>query len=318
MQESRKIIRFGKNSFVISIPKTWVNQNNLSKGDMVYIDQSQPELRIMPSENTVKIEIKKIIIETEEKSLQRIRNEITSAYLMNNNIIELVGENVTANINEIKSILRSLAGIEIMEVTAKRVTAHDILSEGDVDIANIMRRIDIICRSMITDSMQVLSARQAELAESVNARDADVNRLAYLAFRVLRKCMIEPQFAKKLGLGMLDISGYWNMISLLERIADQAKRVARHIINFKISKEGSERFAVLHESINELYLDIMKAYHTQNKALAFKVIDDCTTKNIECNAFLAAYPNLEVAHAIGFLKSMNSLIRHIARSVSAM
>ncbi|MBS3174764.1 AbrB/MazE/SpoVT family DNA-binding domain-containing protein [Candidatus Woesearchaeota archaeon] len=45
----RKIIGFGGNSFVISLPKTWVNNLGLKKGDLVSISEDDDHvLRVLP------------------------------------------------------------------------------------------------------------------------------------------------------------------------------------------------------------------------------------------------------------------------------
>ena len=313
--ESRRLIRFGKNSFVISVPKAWVNENKLGKGDTVYVDNMSPELRIMPSEKRNVVEIKKIIIKTENKDLSRIRSEIISAYLVNYNVIELVGSNISENITSIKNTLRDLAGMEIMDLTSRRITAQDILSEEDVDIANLVRRVDMIVRSMITDSIRTASS---DLYESINARDSDVNRLVFLAFRVLSKAMKEPQFAKKLNLGFYDVMSYWNMISELERIADQAKRAARHIRRLELDEDSRKEFERLYNAVNEGYLDTMKAYYTKDKGMAFRIIEECKTQNEDCDRFLEKRQAIEVVHSVEFVKAMNGQIKHIARLVSTV
>jgi phosphate uptake regulator len=311
--ESRKIIRFGKNSYVISIPKTWIEGNRLAKGDHVFIDEFSTDLRILPSEKSRKPEPKKIVIETENKDLNYLRSEIISAYLMNYNIIELVGNNVSEDLGKIKAVLRDLSGMEIMEVTSRRITAQDILSEEDVDIKNIMRRVDMIVRSMVIDSVKTV---ESDLSENINIRDLDVNRLVFLAFRVLKKAMKEPQFARKLQLSQLDVMKYWTTISELERIADQAKRAARYIRKMRLDEKNRKSFEKLYNSVYELYLDTMKSYYTADRSIAFTVIEDCKNKNADCNAFLEKNQTIEAAHSIEFIKSMNGLIKHIARIVT--
>ncbi len=44
--EYRKLISFGKSSFVVSLPKSWVTQNKMKKGDLVYFEDSGVNLLI--------------------------------------------------------------------------------------------------------------------------------------------------------------------------------------------------------------------------------------------------------------------------------
>ncbi|MDO8656313.1 MAG: AbrB/MazE/SpoVT family DNA-binding domain-containing protein, partial [Nanoarchaeota archaeon] len=42
--EYRKLISFGKSSFVVSLPKSWVIQNKLKKGDLIYMEENEGTL----------------------------------------------------------------------------------------------------------------------------------------------------------------------------------------------------------------------------------------------------------------------------------
>ena len=44
----RKIIGFGGSSFVVSLPKEWINKYGLKKGDVVNIEEESDMLRILP------------------------------------------------------------------------------------------------------------------------------------------------------------------------------------------------------------------------------------------------------------------------------
>ena len=48
VMEYRKLISFGKNSYVVSLPKNWVRQNKLKKGDLVYIEENVSNLVLQP------------------------------------------------------------------------------------------------------------------------------------------------------------------------------------------------------------------------------------------------------------------------------
>lgn len=312
--ESRKLILFGKNSFVISLPKSWVIGNKLKKGDLVYIEDRSPELAVMPSEITPKEKQKKTIIEIQNKELGRIRSEIISAYLMNSDIIELIGENMSENVKNIKNIIRDLSGLEIMDLTSKRITAQVILNEEEVDLENLFRRVDMIVRSMISDSISTI---KEDMYENIQARDTDANRLVWLSFRVVRKAMKNPGFAKKINMSSMDLLNYKNIIAELERIGDQAKRVARYVRKLKLNTKSQTEFYKLYSSLNELYLETMKAYYKKDRDLAFEVMEISRKKNFEFNLFMEKNSSIEVVFSIGFLKSMNSQIKEIARIISA-
>ncbi len=313
--ESRKLILFGKNSFVISLPKSWITSNKLKKGDSVYVEENSPELTVLPSEKINIDNPLESLIETDGKSLDTVRDEIISAYLMNADIIELVGDNISRNASEIKKVIRDLSGLEIMELTSRRIVAHVILNEYEVDLDNLLRRVDLIVRSMILDSAGTL---KHDMYSDIRARDTDVNRLVWLSFRVLRKAMKNPMLSKKIGMNNVKLLNYWDIIGGLERIGDQTKRVARHIRDPHINPKLAKSIEQLYLSVNGLYLEVMKAYYKKDSALAFEIIKEAGKKNVECNSLLGKSAGVDITLAIGFIKSMNSQIRNIARTITLL
>ncbi len=313
--ETRKLISFGKNSYIISLPKEWLKLNNLKKGDLIYLDFDKTNLRLLPAEKKEKYESKKITLETTNKTLFRIKDEIISAYLMSYNLIELIGDNIPDNITDIKSIIRDLSGLEIMEISSKRVVAHDILNVEDVNLTNIIRRIDMIVRSMLMDTFDAINTRKGD---DIIARDSDVNRLVFLSFRVLAKAIDEPQFARKLNISMKDLFLYKRLLTGLESIADQVKRIARIDKSIHLNENTKKDFKIIFENIQHLYLELMKSFYTQNRDLAFLIISECKIRNADCDKFLEKNPHINFVHTISYLKILNSQIKQIGQHLTTL
>jgi hypothetical protein len=111
----RKIIGFGKSSFVISLPKGWTAQNKLQKGDVVYLNEDGSTLVLSAKEKAFVKEPKMITIKTDGKSTEHLQAEITTAYLENYDTLEIKGYNLQEKAHEIKKIISNLAGIELLE-----------------------------------------------------------------------------------------------------------------------------------------------------------------------------------------------------------
>ena len=83
MMEFRKLIGFGKSSFVVSIPKNWTQKNKLNKGDIIYLREEDNALVLSAKEKRLIKEPKRITIRTESKSVEKLQAEIIAAYLEN-------------------------------------------------------------------------------------------------------------------------------------------------------------------------------------------------------------------------------------------
>jgi len=126
--EYRKVISFGGNSHVISLPKKWLDANSLKKGDLIALEENRGEIILSSSTHSGKKEPKSIEISAENKNVDLLKAEIVAAYLNNYDTIEIFSDNLKAKVLEIKSIVRNLAGLEIMLHTTKRIVAKDLLN----------------------------------------------------------------------------------------------------------------------------------------------------------------------------------------------
>lgn len=310
--ETRKLIAFGTSSFVISVPKSWVKKNLLKKGDLLHIEDKKDELTIYPSHAIKREEPKRILIEIDNKKLNLIKTEIVSAYLNNYDILDIAGRTLEEIAPEIKKILRNLTGIEIIQQTATKITAKDLINLKEISIQTILRRMDNITRSMILDSIDSI---ETDHYESIFERDMDVNRLVFLAYRVIRGAMINPKMAKYMVMSNNELMFSRDIICEVEKMSDHTKRIARHLRGAtSLTKEERRALMDLYQRIMKDYLAVMKAHYKRDAALAFKV--EVENKDVirMCNEYKRVNDPVDTSRIIEHFKGMRNAIRCIARS----
>ena len=269
--ESRRLIPFGKFSYVISLPKAWVKKNRLGKGSDIYLKEEQDSLILSLSHEPSKKELKEVIISVDDKTIPTLKTEIISAYINNYNLITVKSDQKDFDAERIKEIFHSLIAMEVVEQDKNKIVAKDFLNYDDASVSNLLRRIDNITRSMITDSLDCIDH---DNSETVVHRDFDVNRLFYLSQRVIKTALNDPSLAKSFKLSNSDLTDTWFVIMSLEKIADAAKRIARMLQTPDLSKKERELIRVDYKRIQQNFLDVMKAFHTLNFDSAFEVLNE--------------------------------------------
>ncbi|MBD3313082.1 AbrB/MazE/SpoVT family DNA-binding domain-containing protein [Candidatus Woesearchaeota archaeon] len=314
--ETRKIISFGNSSYVVSLPKDWVKENKLSKGDLLHMDQKNDEILIYPGRNgEKKIEPKTIIIEGDGKDYDMIQTEIVSAYLNNYDVIEVRGKLSKERAVHVKSLLRNLSGIEIIRQDAQKITAKDLLNINEISIETLIRRMDNIIRSMLTDSIQSI---KEDMYEEIYERDQDVNRLVFLAYRVLRAAIIDSKIAKNLQKANIELLFSQVLIEKLEKVADKSKRIARYLKEANLKQSEKEEVTKMYESIKGCYLEVMKAYYKKDLDLAFKAENAGFQHIKKLNKLIKERQNAPAHMVVEQMKSMVISIKNIARAVIGM
>lgn len=313
--ETRKIISFGSSSYVISVPKSWVRENKLQKGDLVHIENKKNELAVYPSAVVRQEEPRRVFIDIDNKSLELVQTQIVSAYLKGYHVIDLKGESLEAQAPKIKAILRSLTGLEIVQQSANRITAKDLLNIREISISTMMRRMDNIIRSMIIDAIDCVKHCHYQ---SLLERDADLNRLAFLTFRVIRSALADPTLIKALNMNHVELLFNWVIAMHMEKIGDQAKRIARHVSGLHLTKEEENGFCVLFSAVYQDYLQAMKAYYKRDMPLAYEIDLGNRRRLAESKEYLNLLQGeikTEMTRAIDHLKSMRTDIKMLARAV---
>src|SRR3989338_1488403 len=99
--EYRKLISFGKSSYVVSLPKTLVIQNKLKKGDLIYFDENGANLILKKNDTSLSNPEKEIVINIDGKSDERLQREVNAAYVLNNRKITLKGNELKRNVKKV-------------------------------------------------------------------------------------------------------------------------------------------------------------------------------------------------------------------------
>lgn len=313
--ESRKIIKFGNSSFVVSLPREWMDKNKLKKGDSVYFLQDiDDSLRVTSQYKEPSKEEKEVVIQLKNRDIDSIFRDIFAAYINNYSVIKLI-DNSSSESRKIASIrkkLNSMIGLEVLEQTSNSLIIHDLLDFKNISIKSLLNKEDIICRSMLADSIESI---QKDSFESIYQRDVDINRLAHLVHKIVNTCLDDPNSLRRAGVNYRELLDLWSISDKIEKIADESKRIARLFGDLNLNGKQKKELISLYKEIEQDYLSIMKAYYKKDKKLSSEI--DFNRKNIldKCDAFFEKNHAPLVGKIIEKMKAAEIHIRDISRAV---
>ena len=261
--EFRKLISFGKSSFVVSLPKAWVVQQKLKKGDLIAVDEAGPKLILSKQVDATKEEVEKeITILVDGKTKEHISRETCSAYIRNYRTIKFKGEEAKTKVREIQEITQNMMALEILEQTENCIIAKDFLNMDKVSSEELIRKMDVVTRTMIDEARKVFTDNNYI---NLNERDKDVNRLYFLLYRSAIYNIENPTRAlKNFKLTSIDFMRLHFVAFYIEQIADEARRFARYAHELKLSSKLKLDIEEFVKDVREHYIATMKSTYTQN------------------------------------------------------
>ncbi len=220
--EHRKIMALGKSSKVITLPKLWLKNNNLDRGDYLSVLIQDDGSLIINSLNGVNGEVKKIHLEIESAEISdSIIRRILASYLDGYDIIKLTSEeNFTRE--QHRTIRKIIATLYMMIIGSKAnsIELQTLIDESQASFHSAVQRMHVITYSMCEDILVSMKKWDKDLLESVIPLEDDVDQLMFLILRLIRGAASNPSLAKELRLNMLDCLDFQTLVYRVERISD--------------------------------------------------------------------------------------------------
>ena len=311
--QPRRLVKAGQSSHTISLPKEWLDRNKLKRGDVVYLNELNNNIIIAPERRDAAIAPRELTIIVDNKPIEQLQREITSAYINSYSTIVLAGEQLNDKAKDIRKALHDFVALEIAEQTAKRIVAKDLLNVKEISVDKTVNRMDMIVRSMFQDSQKVADGEK-KLYETVALRDYDINRLYFLLLRMFKSSLKEPALAESFGLDASDIVSEWQVASALESTADYLKTCCR-IFGKLPSETNISSLKKIWSEIEQLYLESMKAYNNKSRETAHEVCQKREHLFELAGGYFSNNRDAIAAELVENFKSIITLVCNIARAV---
>lgn len=268
-KEIRKLQLVGGSTYVLSLPKKWIDSMQMQTGDQVSIIKNpNNSLSLFPidalgSEKAVR---SKAII-GQKDSVDSIKRKIIAIYLAGYQIIEIQtkGGRIQPNQKQaIRELVRkNMIGTEIVESSPESMTIQVLTSLPELSINDALKRMFLLTSTMHRDAINALREVDAELGEEIVHLDDEVDRFSLYIMRNLTLAVQHEKILREIGLKKSsDCLGYRVVVKCVERIADHAVSIAARIkflkstlepaILQKISKLSEESLKVFEDSIASL------------------------------------------------------------------
>lgn len=281
-REVRKVQFTGRSTYVLSLPKKWIEEMHLRAGDQVTLmREADNSLSIVPI-NTGPAEslseATAIILPGEGSNT--LKRKVVSMYLAGYNIIHLKlksGRMSPALRDAVREVVRrNLVGTEMIADAADIITLQVLLSLPELSVNTAIRRMYLIASSMHKDSMAALAELNTELAREVIKSDDEVDRFSLYVLRNLVMATQNGRILREMGLkNPSDCLSYRVAVKSIERVADHSCGIAEMAIRLKekIPRETLQKIEKMSLLSLALLGDSVEALLRRDYQLADKTVD---------------------------------------------
>jgi phosphate uptake regulator len=231
----RRVQLTGRGSYIISIPKHWVEEAGLAKGGQVEFSREGNSRLLLAPLDQAKYDEKSrctISIDSNEEA-ESVERKIISLYVVGFSTIEIGSKsgNLSASVREaIRNVARrKLVGTELVTESSRSSTLQVLLTYPQLLVPDALRRMSSITNSMQQDAMQALASSDREMAKQVMKIDDEIDRFSLYIIRQLKWAVQRPPLLRRIGLTLpVECLGYRIITKSVERSADHAARVAQN------------------------------------------------------------------------------------------
>lgn len=237
----RRVQCTGRGSFIISLPKEWVEDLGLKRGsEIAFTMEPDSKLLLVPRKIMEKegiesaSKLKEYLINVDPKEpLQSILRMIRALYAIGADIIRVRFKNyqdAAKYKNEIKNLARDkFLGSEVIDETQDEITLQILIKHSEFPIEKAVRRMAIVALAANRDAIAALKDRSNALFDSVINSHNDVNRLGLYIVRQL-KYGIERNLYRELGFKTpKEFLLYRIAVNDIENISNNAMNLINHL-----------------------------------------------------------------------------------------
>ena len=282
--ETRKIQFTGKSSYIVSLPKQWIRDLNLKRGDQIMmVRKGSSALELFPPKFETRSQNKEdatIEIDIEEGSSSIIRRLISLYFLgfKTINVKPRKGRLSPGQRNTVKeAVKRMLMGSEIIADDSNGITVQVLVNLLELSVDGAFKRMIHLAKSMATDAILAVKENNQDLAREVINTDDEVDRFGFYIIRQLKIAIQNEHMLKEMGFrNARNCLGYRLVVKNIERTGDHAAIVASDILEFKkpVKKEVLEALQEMNKFCLTMLDDSCLALFKEDYSQAERTIEN--------------------------------------------
>jgi len=239
----RRLQLTGGSTLIVSLPKVWIEQFGLGKGDEVLlIAPASGPLSVIPADAALE---EGVLVLKEGATLDQAVRSLISLYLAGYSSIAIRLDGASPGIlRGIKEMARRwLAGVEVVDERLDGMVLNVVQLHRDLPPKQVISRMGTLTSGMVQDSLSLLAEPSREEVHDLIDRDDEVDRFYHYMVRLTNLSVIDPRILEPLEVeGPQLLLSYTLVARSIERVADHATNIAMLALEGELDVSSFEEF----------------------------------------------------------------------------
>jgi len=245
--ETRKIQQVGGGTYTVSLPKEWADGADIEPGAAVALHTHIDGTLVIQTGADHDESTRPLVVAVDGADPAYLADTLRAAYTAGVDTVELTAR---AGITDdqrrtVERITRDLTGVTVTESSPERMRVRSLLDAGEVSIGQSVRQLQFTALSAHRDATAAVTSLSA--VERPEERDDQADRLYSMVDRYFQRGLDSLAVMDALGMTRPALFVHWVTARELERVADDATRIATAANHLETPVEGA-----LAESFDEL------------------------------------------------------------------
>lgn len=262
----RRIQKAGPSTYVVSLPKDWVQREGLKPGHSVsWVSDSEGNLRLVPPLPTGRRAPPKIfILRAEHFSSPTLPQRVLrSAYALGYDQVRLEERGpIDPGIRTaVEKASRELLGFSLTEATRTHLVVASFLDPTTHPVSEVVSRLGMNVDVLLERLEALLADQRIPSVQSLTDARADARRLHSLALRQLNLAATNSRLARELGVTRSShLLGSRVVVKLLDEMGEAIEAVASELAKVKrLPKSWGPALGTLRESVAAIRRSLAEA-----------------------------------------------------------
>jgi len=293
MSHIRRVLKVGRSTLAVTLPKNWVDALRLKQGDYLILDETDSSaLKLVPRKERVEAGPRVCVINADHcEAPNMLSRMVIGAYLVGHKMIWIQSRTrfKPEHIRELEKVTLSLVGLLVSEQTDNLVVLQSLADPSKPTMDNSIRRLHLISSFMRETVVKALISGTPNELLKVAAMGKEGDRVYWLAVRQLLSAIQDRKLAEALGIR----SQFWLLgdraaLSNLKAIVNCTEVMAREAVKLLercFSLEGDVRNEIsgLDAAIMDVSEGAIRALITRDVGLANQAIESSKTLEEDAN-----------------------------------